>query len=178
MNLKIENKSSSKLPNNLEKIVDSVFQVVPREHTRGLQRIVFVDQIAVDSRLTVAGVSELPGLYHPKQGTTQPWIEVATKVLLPPDSFFKRLAARLNFKANLAYLLFSLQAQHYYLTLAHGIKKNQYEGKIRTYADKSHELWRDNQGGWRAKLFKPLRPLMEKWAKKLKRKYAAAQNKA
>lgn len=178
MNLKIENKSSVKSPGNLERIVASVFQVVPREHSRGLQRIVFVDQIAVDSRLSVAGISDLPGLYHPKQGTTQPWIEVAIGKLLPADSFFKRLAARLNFKANLAYLLFSLQAQHYYLTLAHGIKKTQYESKIRTYADKYHEIWRENQGGWRAKLFKPLRPFVEKWAKKLRRKYETEQRKA
>jgi hypothetical protein len=177
MNLKIENKSAIKPPSDLEKIVASVFQVVPREHTRGLQRVVFVDEIALDSRLAVAGVSDLPGLYHPKQGMMQPWCEVAIGKLLPADSFFKRLAARLNFKANLAYLLFSLQAQHYYLTLAHGIKKNQYEGKIRTYADKYHEIWRDNQGGWRTKLFKPLRPLMEKWAKKLRRKYESEQRK-
>ncbi len=98
--------------------------------------------------------------------------------LLPADSLFKRLAARLNFKANLAYLLLTLQAQHYYLTLAHGIKKNQYEGKIRTYADKYHKIWRDNRGGWRAKLFKPLRPLIEKWVKKLRRKYEVEQHKA
>ena len=171
MNLKIENKSSINLPSNLEKIVTSVFQVVPREHSRGLQRIVLVDQIAIDSRLAVADVSDLPGLYHPKLGNTQPWCEIAIGKLLPADSFFKRLAARLNFKVNLAYLLLTLQAQHYHLTLAHGIKKNQYEGKIRTYADKYHEIWRDNQGGWRAKLFKPFRPLMEKWVKKLRRKY-------
>ncbi len=177
MNLKIENKASINPPTNLEKIVTSVFQVVPREHFRGLQRIVFVDQIAIESRLAT-DLSDLPGLYHPKQGNIQPWCEVAiAKLLLPTDGFFKRLAARLNFKANLAYLLLTLQAQHYYLTLAHGIKKNQYEGKIRTYSDKYHEIWRDTQGGWRAKLFKPLRPLMAKWAKKLRSKYEAEQNK-
>src|SRR5436190_13825430 len=110
MNLKIENKSSINLPSNLEKIVTSVFQVVPREHTRGLQRIVLVDQIAIDSRMAVADVSDLPGLYHPKLGNTQPWCEIAIGKLLPTDSFFKRLAGRLNFKVNLAYLLLTLQA--------------------------------------------------------------------
>jgi hypothetical protein len=178
MNLKIENQASLKIPGDIEKIVSSIFQVIPREHTRGLQRIVFVDQISMDTRLsTAAGGSNLPGLYHPKQGITQPWIEVAIGTLLPTDSFFKRLAARLNFKANLAYLLISLQAQHYFFTLAHGIKKNQYEGKIRAYSDKYHEHWRESQSGWRAKLFKPLRPLMERWAKKLNKKSQVSQRK-
>ena len=176
MSLKIENKASIKPPSDLDAVVSSIFQVIPREHTRGLQRVVFVDHISLDSRMAAAaGNNNLPGLYHPKQGIIAPWLEVALGTLLPPDSFFKRLAARMNFKANLAYLLISLQAQHYYLTLAHGIKKNQYEGKIRAYTDKHHELWRETQGGWRAKLFKPLRPWIEKWAKKLKTRYEAEQ---
>ena len=176
MSLKIENKASIKIPGNLETMVHSILQVIPREHMRGLQRIVFVDHISLDSRLSaLAGNNNLPGLYHPKQGITAPWLEVAVGTLLPTDSLFKRLAARLNFKANLAYLLISLQAQHYFLTLAHGIKKNQYEGKIKSYSDKYHEIWRESQSGWRAKLFKPLRPLMEKWAQSLKRKYEAEQ---
>lgn len=179
MNLKIENKSSIKVPGDLDKTVASIFQVIPVEHTRGLQRIVFVDQISMDARLAaMAGNNNLPGLYHPKQGIVQPWLEVAVGALLPPDSLFKRLAARLNFKANLAYLLISLQAQHYHFTLAHGIKKNQYEGKIRSYSDRYHEQWRESQGGWRAKLFKTLRPYIEKWAKKLRTRYEAEQRKA
>jgi hypothetical protein len=178
MNLKIENKASVKIPGNVNNIVAEIFQVIPREHMRGLQRVVFVDQISMDAKLlAVAGNNSLPGLYHPKQGISQPWLEIAVGTLLPSDSFFKRLAARLNFKANLAYLLISLQAQHYYLTLAHGIKKNQYESKIRTYSEKYHEIWRESQGGWRAKVFKPLRPFMEKWAKKLKTKYETEQRK-
>ena len=168
MAFKIENNATIKIPADLETTVASVFKVIPLEHTRGLQRIVFVDRIVLDARLAAAaGGNELPGIYHPKQGIAQPWVEVAVGTLLPSDSFFKKLAGRLNFKANLAYLLISLQAQHYYFTLAHGVKKNQYEGKIRAYSEKYHGQWRETQSGWRAKLFKPLRPFVEKWAKKL-----------
>lgn len=176
MKVKVENRATIKTPGDLEKTVTELLQVVPSEHLRGLQRVVFVDQISLDARLAAAsGGNALPGLYHPKQGVAQPWLEVAVATLLPQDSFFKRFAAKLNFKANLAYLLYSLQAQHYYFTMAHGIKKNQYEGKIKSYADKYHEVWRESQSNWRTKLFKPLRPYLEKWAKKLRASYAEAE---
>jgi hypothetical protein len=175
MPIKVENKSTIKAPAKTEELIQSVFDTVPREHLRGLNRVVLVDRVLPDSRLPVENISQLPGLYHPRQGTTQPWCEVALGVLLTNESFFKRLAARLNFKPNLAYLLLSLQAQHYYLTLSHGIKKHQYEGAIKAYIEKYHGIWREKQAGWRAKLFKPLRPYLDRWAKKLRKRYEEEQ---
>jgi hypothetical protein len=114
-------------------------------------------------------------MYHPKQGYFQPWHEIAVGKLLSADGFFNRIAARLNFKPSLAFLVLSLQAQHYHLTMSHGIKKNQYEGAIRSYTEKYHLMWRDRHTGWIAKLFKPLRPLFEKWTRQLQKKYKAEQ---
>src|SRR5262245_49576363 len=130
MPVKIENQSTAKIPSKTEEIIQSVFEVVPREHVRGLSRVVLVDRVLPESRLATVNFSELPGLYHPRQGTSQAWMEVAMANLLPKSSFFKRLAARLNFKPNLVYLMLSLQAQHYHLTLSHGIKKHQYDGAV------------------------------------------------
>ncbi len=175
MAIKIENQASIKLPKKTEAVIQSVFEIVPREHTRGLSRVVLVDRIIPDSRMPLPNAADLPGLYHPRVGTSQPWLEVALGMLLPQDSFFKRLAARLNFKPNLAYLVLSLQAQHYYLTLSHGIKKHQYEGAIRSYVEQYSKAWREKQSGWRGKLFKPLQPYIEKWARSLRKKYDVEQ---
>ncbi len=175
MPIKIENQSSIKLPGKTEETIQSVIDSVPREHIRGLTRVVLVDRIVPDSRVPIPNATELPGLYHPRQGNIQPWCEIALGSLLPKDGFFKRLAARLNFKPNLAYLVLSLQAQHYYLTLSHGIKKHQYEGAIRSYVEQYHKSWREKQSGWRGRLFKPLQPYFEKWAKSMRKKYEAEQ---
>ncbi len=178
MAVKIENKSNIKLPAKTEETINSVLDCVPREHLRGLNRVVLVDRIIPDSRIQLPNATELPGLYHPKQGTSQPFFEIAlNSLLMPTEGFFKRLAARMNFKASLAYLTLSLQAQHYHFTLSHGLKKHQYEGAIRSYVDKHLESWREGQGGWRVKLFKPLRPFLEKWSKKLKKRYEQEQKK-
>jgi hypothetical protein len=176
MPIKVENKATIKLPRKTEETIQSIFDVIPKEHTRNLTKVVLVDRIVPDSRIQLQNISDLPGLYHPRQGNIQPWCEIAIGALLTTsEGFFKRIAARLNFKPNLAYLALSLQAQHYYLTLSHGIKKHQYEGAIRSYIDRYHEMWREQQAGWRAKLFKPLRPWLDKWARQLKKRYQEDQ---
>jgi hypothetical protein len=175
MPVKIENKATIKTPRGTQGVIQSAFDTVPREHLRNLNRVVLVDQIIPDSRLAIPMTTELPGLYHPRLGSEQPWVEIALGTLLPRDTLMKRVAARLNYKPNLAGLVFSLQAQHYYLTLSHGIKKHQYEGAIRSYMEKYHQLWREQQGGWRAQLFKPLRPYLDRWARQLRKRYEAEQ---
>lgn len=179
MALKIENKSSINPPGTTQKIIDGAMEAVPREHVRGLNRVVLVDFITPETRLTLPSLNlnELPGLYHPRMGAAQPWAEVALAVLLPKTGFFKRLAARLNYRANLVGLVLSLQAQHYYLTYSHGIKRHQYEGAVRNYVEKYHEVWREQQGGWRYRLFKPLRPYLDRWARRLRKKYDQTQKK-
>jgi len=175
MPIKIENKSTIKLPKKTEDTIQSVFEVIPKEHVRGLNKIVLVDKIIPDSRIPLPDVSELQYLYHPKQGNVQPWYEIAVGTLLSADGLLKRMAARLNFKPQLALSVLILQAQHYHLTLSHGIKQHQYKGAMRSYSEKYFELWREQQAGWIAKLFKPFRPLLDKWVRKLRKRYAAEQ---
>ncbi|MBX3278781.1 MAG: hypothetical protein KF868_12330 [Acidobacteria bacterium] len=175
MPVKIEDLSTAGAPRSTTAIINSALDVIPREHQRGLQRLVIVDRIQPDTRINLPGVSELPALYHPRMGAAQPWCEIALGVLLPKKGLFKKLAARLNYRANLVGLVLSLQAQHFHLTLSHGIKKHQYENAIRSYVEKYHEIWRERQGGLRMRLFRPLRPYLDRWARSLRKKYQAAQ---
>ena len=92
MAIRIENQYEGKLPKGSAEIVEDAFNSLPREHTRGLERIRLVPFIS-DPRIKVAiQATELPGLYHPKQGSKGAWLEVAINVLLPTDkSFHKRI---------------------------------------------------------------------------------------
>jgi hypothetical protein len=174
--MKFENKTTDKIPPKTFETLQNACDTVPLEHLRGLSRVVLVDFVRPEGRLHKIETTHLPGLYHPRLGAESPWMEIALGVLLPPNSFFKRIIARLNYKANLASVFFSLQAQHYYLTLSHGIKKHQYESAIKSYAEKYQNRWLENYGGIRSRLFKPFRPYIEKWARKLNTKLKEEKN--
>jgi hypothetical protein len=181
--MKLENQSTQKLPKNIEATVENILSIIPGEHKRGVSRIVLVDRIKLDARLAGYAPADqsqnLPALYHPRQGGAQPWFEIAAGTLMMADeSFMKRYAAKAAFKANLASSIYSLIGQHYHFTMSHGIKKNQYEGKVRAYVEKNHTLWRESQNDWRARMFKPLRPYIERFAKWLNKKMQAEQKKA
>jgi hypothetical protein len=171
MNVKIEHKSSQdtgKLESNLVKAVN----IVPTEHIRGLTKIVFVDQIT-EPRIAQAQRETLPALYHPRMGGQMAWAEIAMSVVKPKKRFPQNLFVLLTLKSNLAQVVFSLAAQHYYFTLAKGIKKNQLETACRLYTEKSFEKWREKEGGLRVRLLKPFRPFLDRMAKKLATKYKA-----
>jgi hypothetical protein len=55
--------------------------------------------------------------------------------------------------------------------LARGVKKNQLEFACRIYVEKQFEKWREKEGGWRVKLFKPFKPFLDRMARKLAKKY-------
>jgi hypothetical protein len=173
MKIKIENNSSrSSLPSRIEENINNIFEVLPREHSRGIDRLRLVDSIQ-DPRVRnlQQRSSLLPGLYHPKQGAQQAWIEVALDVLLPRDKpFHKRLLPRLSFKANLAAVIFSLVGQHHFLTLRHSVKKGQLESSIRDYTEKHIKKWGEKNQGLRSRLFRPLQPTFERWARSLQRR--------
>jgi hypothetical protein len=175
MAVKVELLSQTKLPKSAEADVQAVLRSVPREHLRGLERIRLVDKIS-DPRVKTNSAA-LPGLYHPKQGAQPAWLEVATEVLLPPNSFFKRLVPRLSFKNNLAAVIISLVGQHYYLTLRHSIKRSQIEAAVRLYTERHLRVWHEQQHSLRARLFRPLQPTMEKWARALQKRAQAANKK-
>lgn len=181
--LKIENQSTIDMPKGADEHIQKVLDFLPIEHIRGLERVKLVDFID-DPRLKNMDVpmkGDLPGLYHPKAGNQNAWMEIAMGALLQPtEGFAKRWMAKTSFKANLAGLLFSLVGQHHYLTLRHSVKKQNLEPQIRQYAEKNLKVWSElqNKNSIRAKLFKPFRPMLERWAKWLNKKAAAAQKKA
>ena len=170
---KIENSSSrQKLPSGTETNIQKILSTLPKEHLRGLERLRLVDSIS-DPRLrnTQLKQTQLPGLYHPRQGSQSAWIEIALDVLLPKDApLHKRLIPRLSFKANMAAVIFSLIGQHHYLTLRHSVKKGQLESSIRTYTERHLKKWNEKEHTFRARLFKPLQPTFERWAQSLQRR--------
>lgn len=183
MAIKIENGSSIKLPKNWEKDIESILANAPAEHLRGLAKVRLVDFIN-DPRLKDVQLpkgQDLPGLYRPKQGLQNASLEVAAGALLrPTEGYLNRMMARTGFKANLAGVLFSLVGQHYYLTQRHSVKRADIEPSVRQYAARHLKAWGEKQAdnSFRAKLFKPLRPLLERWAKSLNKKAQNAQKKA
>ena len=179
MAIKIENLSSAKLPRQTLSQVQKILDSLPAEHLRGIDRLRLVDSIS-DPRLQRAPQrpNALPGLYHPRQGTQPAWLEVSVDALLPRTKpFFKRLLPRLSFKGNLAAIIFSLVGQHYYLTLRHSVKKNQLETAVRAYTEKHLRLWSEGEHTWRARIFKPLQPTLERWARTLQRRATAERKK-
>jgi len=181
--LKIENQSSIDLPKGAEENINKIIAFLPAEHIRGLERIRLVDFINNPQlkNMPVPIKGDLPGLYHPKVQNKNAWLEISTGALLQPtEGFGKRWMAKTSFKSNLAGLIFSLVAQHYYFTLRHSVKKQNLEPQIRQYAQKNLKDWSEKQSenSKRAKLFKPLRPYMERWAKWLNKKAANAQKKS
>jgi hypothetical protein len=171
MILKLENKTTVKInPDKLTRHINSVIESVPREHLRGLNKLVLVDYIN-DSRIDAKQRSELPGLYHPKMpGSPQAWLEIALCPLKPEGSLWKRLSSRLALKANVTTALLSLIGQHYYLTLSHGVRKTQYEQAVKSYVDKQLTAYGRTRKGFRAWLFRPLQPALEKLARWLRKK--------
>ena len=180
--VRVENQSSLTLPKGAEETIRKVLDFIPVEQYRGIERIKLVDFIN-DPRLKNLDVpvkGDLPGLYHPRVQNQAPWFEISMGALLQPtEGFMKRFMAKSSFKSNLAGLLFSLVGQHYHLTLRHSVKKTGLEPQIRQYAEKNLKAWseRQNEGSIRAKLFKPFRPVLERWAKWLNKKAAEAQKK-
>ena len=168
------------MPKNYEEQIYKILDYLPTEHVRGLDKIKLVDYIN-DPRLQKMDVpikGDLPGLYHPKMGNQNSFLEISMGALLQPtEAFAKRWMAKQSFNGNLAGLIFSLVGQHYYLTLRHSVKKQNLEPQIRQYAEKNLRAWSEKQNvnNWRAKLFKPLRPYIERWAKWLNKKAAQSQ---
>lgn len=178
MAIRIENQYEGKLPKNAFETVEEAFNSLPREHTRGIERIRLVSFISDPRIKGTFQATELPGLYHPKQGPKGPWLEIAVNVLLPVDKpFHKRIVPRMSFKSNLVALVISLVAQHYHLTLRHSLKKTQLEPAIRSYTEKQLKLWNERKHSFRARLFKPLQPTFERWAKGLQKRAAAEKKK-
>jgi hypothetical protein len=177
--IRIENQYEGALPKGSIEQVEDALESLPREHTRGIERVRLVPYIS-DPRLKGQfQATELPGLYHPRQGSKGPWLEIAVNVLLPADKpFHKRIVPRLSFKSNLVALVFSLVGQHYHLTLRHSLKRTQLEPAVRMYTEKQLKAWNEKKHSFRAKLFRPLQPTFERWAKSLQKRAVAEKKKS
>lgn len=173
MAVKIEFSTTERLPKRTQSWVEAMIACLPREHIRGIDRIKFVN-IIQDPRLkNLQQNSDLPGLYHPRQGSQPAWIEVAANVLIPrPKPILKRIMPRLSFKGNLAAIIFSLIGQHYYLTLRHSMKRGQIEPAVRAYTEKYLRVWHERQHTVRSRLFKPFQPTLERWGRSLQKRAA------
>jgi hypothetical protein len=180
--LKVENQSTVTLPKGALQHIQKVLDHLPIEHIRGLEKVKLVDFIS-DPRLKNVDVpikGDLPGLYHPKQGSQNAFLEMSMGALLQPtEGFAKRLMAKTSFKSNVAGLIFSLAGQHYYFTFKHSVKKQNLEPQIRQYAEKNLRAWSEqqNKNSFRGTIFKPFRPALERWAKWLNKKAAQSQKK-
>ncbi len=178
--IRIENTASITLPKDTEGTINKVLDFLPVEQYRGVEKIKLVDYIS-DPRLKNMETplkGDLPGLYHPRAGNQAPWFEMSMAALLmPTEGYVKKFMAKSSFKGNIAGLIFSLAGQHYYLTLRHSVKRGSLEPQIRQFAEKNLKAWGEKQseGSFRAKLFKPFRPYLERWAKWLNKKAAEAQ---
>lgn len=179
MAIRIENQYEGSLPKGTLEQIESAFDSLPREHTRGIERIRLVPFITEPRIKGQVQATELPGLYHPRQGPKGAWLELAINVLLPADKpFHKKIIPRLSFKSNVVALVFSLVGQHYHLTLKHSLKKTQLEPAVRMYTEKHLKAWNEKKHTFRAKLFKPLQPTFERWAKSLQKRAAAEKKKS
>jgi hypothetical protein len=178
--LKVENQSTIQLPKGALEQIQKALDFLPIEHLRGLEKVKIVDFIN-DPRLKNIEMpmkGDLPGLYHPKQGNQNAYLEMSMGALLQPtEGFAKRWMAKTSFKSNVAGLIFSLVGQHHYFTLKHSVKKQNLEPQIRQYAEKNLRAWSEqqNKNSVRAKIFKPFQPMLERSAKWLNKKAAAAQ---
>ncbi len=182
-NITIDNQSNIELPKGTEENINNVIKFLPSDHLIGLEKVKLVDFIKHPQmkNVNVPIKGDLPGLYHPKMQNTKPFLEVSIGALLQPtEGFTKRWMAKSSFKGNMAGVLFSLVGQHYYMTLRHSVKKTNLEPQIRQYAEKNLKTWSEtqNKNSFRAKLFKPLRPVFERLAKWLNKKAVQAQKKS
>jgi len=179
MAIRIENQYEGPLPKGTLQQIEDAFESLPREHTRGIERIRLVPFINDPRIRGQFQATELPGLYHPRQGPKGAWLELAVNVLLTPDKpFHKRIIPRMSFKSNIVALVFSLIGQHYHFTLKHSLKKTQLEPAVRQYTEKQLKAWNERKHSFRARLFKPLQPTFERWAKSLQKRAAAEKKKS
>src|SRR5438270_13588486 len=101
MPIKVENFATIKTRTDLEAVINQVFDTVPKEHTRGISKVVIVDEIK-EPRLQAITTQNQPVLYHPKTPGNSAFIELALSFFAAKkENIFKRIAARMNLKANI-----------------------------------------------------------------------------
>jgi hypothetical protein len=162
--MKVENLSTYKTKINFEELVATVIDALPKNHTSGISKVVFVDRIK-DKAIAPDMREKLPILYHPKTPGTMAWLEVALGPMLEAEGFWRKFAAKRGLRTNLMQSLVALIGQHYHLNFSHGMKKNQFEPAIRSYLEKGLKSIQEKDTSFRARLMKPVIPYLERFGK-------------
>jgi hypothetical protein len=163
------------LPKKTEENIHEILDFLPLEHRRGIEKLKLVDFIEEGGLKEAKGdfKDNLPYMYYPRMQNKSARMEISMMSLLKPlGKFTERWMAKSSFKSSLASAIFVMVGQHYYLTMKHSVKKDNLQAKIQRYAQENLRNWSEQQSekSWRGKIFKPLRPLMERWAKWLNKK--------
>lgn len=173
---KVDVSSSLKLPAKTLDKLNAVLSSLPPDHTLGIDRVKLVDTID-EPRLTPAQRASLPGLYHPRQGTQRARLDINVRLLLNPEQkFTKRLLSRAAFYNNLSAVAVSLVGQHYFLTYKHSMKKGAIEQAVRNYTTTHLKRINASENRLRTRLFAPLQPTLERWARALNRRASASRS--
>lgn len=171
--IKVENRATYKTKLNLEELVQTTFAALPRNHTAGVTRVVFVDRI-LDRNVPADKRDKLPLLYHPKTPVSGAWFEIALGPLTDQKGWWQRFVARRTLRVNLTHTLLALMGQHYHLNFSHGRKKTEYEPAIREYIRKGLEALREQDNSFRMRLMRPLLPYLDRFARWLARQQRKA----
>lgn len=178
--IKIVNESELELPKNTLENIHELLDYLPLEHRRGIETLTLVDFINESGLKESKGdfKDNLPYMYRPRVQNKSARMEISLMALLKPlGNFTERWMAKSSFKSSLASAIFVMVGQHYYLTMKHSVKKDNLQAKIQKYATDNLRSWSEEQSekSWRGRLFKPLRPLMERWAKWLNKRAAKSK---
>ena len=173
--IKIVIDSEIDLPKNTEESIHGILDFLPLEHRRGIEKLTLVDFIEEGGLKEAKGdfKDNLPYMYYPRMQNKSARMEISMMSLLKPlGKFSERWMAKSSFKSSMASAIFVMVGQHYYLTMKHSVKKDNLQAKIQRYAQDNLRKWSEIQSekSWRGRIFKPLRPLMERWAKWLNKK--------
>lgn len=167
--MKVENLSTYKTKINFEELVATVTDALPKNHTSGISKVVFVDRIR-EKAIAADMRDKLPILYHPKSPGTMAWLEIALGPMLDQEGWWKKFAAKRSLRSNLTQSLVALIGQHYHLNFSHGMKKNQFEPAIRSYLEKGLKTIQEKDNSFRARLMKPVIPYLERFGKWIAKK--------
>ena len=194
--VKIVRDTEVEVPDHTEDKIREILDFLPAEHIRGIDRIILVDFIDDTGLQEYKGDyrDNLPYSYFPaikgkvpsRSGRVESINKPARmeismmKLINPLGKFHERWMAKSSFNSSLASALFVMVGQHYYLTLQRATKKQdqaKLQTQIQRYAEQNLKKWGEEQSdkSWRGRLFKPIRPYMERWARWLNKR--AAQNK-
>lgn len=175
--MKVENLSTYKTKINYDELVATVVDALPKNHSTGISKVVFVDRIK-EKAISAEMREKLPILYHPKSPGSMAWLEVALGPMLEQEGFWRKFAAKRSLRSNLTQSIVALIGQHYHLNFSHGMKKNQFEPAIRAYIEKGLKTLQEKDTSFRARLMKPVIPYLDRfgrWLAKSQRDLAKRQ---